>query len=249
MELRIIVSWPTHPAYFMLYFILLFPLFLVLPQLYVFLLSLTGIPPRLSSILGTLLFWASLLFSFFNIVIKEIETGQTRITFETKYVSFMGMYFPIIHPRIVRDKIIIAVNIGGALIPGILSLVLLAHMLYMPSLLLKTVLIIFGVALITYYFSRAIPGVGIVVPGILPPLASVVLTLLLVGEPHFSVPVAYIGGTLGSLLGADIIRLFRDLDRFVYRYGSTMLSIGGAGTFDGIFLSGVFAVLFILLFI
>lgn len=49
---------------------------------------------------------------------------------------------------------------------------------------------------------------------------------------------AYISGTLGVLLGADLLKLWR-----VARLGAPVLSVGGAGTFDGIFLTGVLAVL------
>jgi uncharacterized membrane protein len=49
---------------------------------------------------------------------------------------------------------------------------------------------------------------------------------------------AYIGGSLGTLVGADLLNLGR-----VQGLGAPMVSIGGAGTFDGIFLTGVLAVL------
>jgi len=52
--------------------------------------------------------------------------------------------------------------------------------------------------------------------------------------------IAYAGGTLGTLIGADILNLdkIRDL-------GAPVASIGGAGTFDGVFLSGLIAVLLV----
>jgi uncharacterized membrane protein len=46
---------------------------------------------------------------------------------------------------------------------------------------------------------------------------------------------------LGTLLGADILHLANT--RTLNRLRSPMLSIGGAGTFDGIFLTGILAVL------
>ena len=51
-------------------------------------------------------------------------------------------------------------------------------------------------------------------------------------------PLAYIGGSLGTLVGADLLNLGR-----VQGLGAPLVSIGGAGTFDGIFLTGVLAVL------
>jgi uncharacterized membrane protein len=50
--------------------------------------------------------------------------------------------------------------------------------------------------------------------------------------------VAYIAGTLGTLVGADLLHL-PDLERFE----AQLLSIGGAGVHDGIFFAGVVAAL------
>jgi uncharacterized membrane protein len=49
---------------------------------------------------------------------------------------------------------------------------------------------------------------------------------------------AYVAGTMGTLVGGDLLNLrrVRDLD-------APVLSIGGAGTFDGIFVTGIVAVL------
>jgi Protein of unknown function (DUF1614) len=49
---------------------------------------------------------------------------------------------------------------------------------------------------------------------------------------------AYAGGTLGTLLGADLVNLPK-----VRRLGAPVVSIGGAGTFDGVFITGIVAVL------
>jgi uncharacterized membrane protein len=49
---------------------------------------------------------------------------------------------------------------------------------------------------------------------------------------------AYVGGTLGTLIGADVLNLGR-----IGGLGAPIVSVGGAGTFDGIFLTGILAVL------
>jgi uncharacterized membrane protein len=49
---------------------------------------------------------------------------------------------------------------------------------------------------------------------------------------------AYIAGTLGCLIGADLLNLHR-----LAGLGAPIASIGGAGTFDGIFFTGIAAVL------
>jgi uncharacterized membrane protein len=57
-------------------------------------------------------------------------------------------------------------------------------------------------------------------------------------QTDYTAPLAYIAGTLGILIGADLLRL-----PTVRSMATPVASIGGAGTFDGIFLTGIFAVL------
>jgi uncharacterized membrane protein len=52
--------------------------------------------------------------------------------------------------------------------------------------------------------------------------------------------VAYVSGVLGTLIGADLSNL-----GVIPKLGAPIASIGGAGTFDGVFLSGIIAVLLI----
>ena len=56
------------------------------------------------------------------------------------------------------------------------------------------------------------------------------------GLPDVRVAAAFIAGVLGPLIGADLLHL-----RDIRTIATGMLSIGGAGTFDGIVLSGIFA--------
>jgi uncharacterized membrane protein len=49
-------------------------------------------------------------------------------------------------------------------------------------------------------------------------------------------PVAFVAGVAGPLIGADLMHL-----KDITKVSAGMLSIGGAGTFDGIVLSGVLA--------
>jgi uncharacterized membrane protein len=82
--------------------------------------------------------------------------------------------------------------------------------------------------------ARPTPGVGIVVPGLVPALVAALSALIL--APEQAPPVAFIAGVLGPLVGADLLHL-----QDVSKLGSGVISIGGAGTFDGIVLSGVVA--------
>jgi uncharacterized membrane protein len=170
--------------------------------------------------------------STINIPILKIKTTIPMITED--YVSFFGVTYRI--PRTVYGEQIttIAVNVGGALIPTAVSIYLLSKS---PS---NTVLLslvgVAVVALVTYLIARPVKGVGIVTPAFIPPIAAAVVALLL--APGHSLVVAYVAGVLGTLIGADLLNL-----RALPKLGAPVASIGGAGTFDGVFLSGIIAVL------
>jgi uncharacterized membrane protein len=77
---------------------------------------------------------------------------------------------------------------------------------------------------------------------LIPALAAGLITLLLrAGAGAFAI--AYVAGSIGTLVGADLTNL-----RSVQALGAPRVSIGGAGTFDGVFVSGVLAVLVAALF-
>ena len=84
--------------------------------------------------------------------------------------------------------------------------------------------------------ARPVQGLGITVPTVVPPLIAAGVALLLSWQ--HAAPLAYIAGTLGTLLGADILNLGK-----IEGLGAPVASIGGAGTFDGVFLTGILAVL------
>jgi uncharacterized membrane protein len=92
------------------------------------------------------------------------------------------------------------------------------------------------VATLSYLLSRPIPGLGIAMPIFVAPVAAALAAILLGGEE--SPALAYISGSLGVLIGADLLRLWD-----IPRLGAPIASIGGAGTFDGIFVTGLLAVL------
>ena len=131
-----------------------------------------------------------------------------------------------------RRHTILAVNVGGAVVPTLLSLYLLTQALA-P---LRVVVATAAVTLLTYRLARPVTGVGIVVPMLLPPLSAALAALLLV--PQQAPLTAYVAGTMGTLIGADLLHV-----RQVTRLAAPVASIGGAGTFDGVFLTGIIAVL------
>jgi uncharacterized membrane protein len=138
------------------------------------------------------------------------------------------------HPPIPLDgRIRIVVNVGGCLVPVFFSGFLLSHSA-VP--LLPVVAATAIVAAISYFLSRPIPGIGIGMPMLVAPLSAALVAILLGGEHR--APLAYISGCLGVLIGADLLRL-----KDVRGMHAPIASIGGAGTFDGIFVTGFVAVL------
>ncbi len=141
--------------------------------------------------------------------------------------------FPILPTLQSATHTLVAINMGGCLIPMAFSLYLLLNTEVTP---LQALQAISFVTLISYLFSRPIHGLGIGMPILIAPLAA---ALVAVGiNPGASAPLAYIGGTMGVLIGADILRL-----KDIRQMGPPFAAIGGAGTFDGIFLTGIVAVL------
>lgn len=128
----------------------------------------------------------------------------------------------------------IAVNLGGALIPVTVSIYLLT--IHSSSLLLYALVATALTSVLVHLVARRVPGVGIVTPALLPPLFAATISYLLV--PGSPVVIAYVSGTLGTLIGADLTNL-----RHADNSAAAMESIGGAGTFDGVFLTGIVAVI------
>jgi uncharacterized membrane protein len=141
--------------------------------------------------------------------------------------------------RVFREvTTIIAVNLGGAVIPASVSIYLLATH---PGSLLAALVATVVTSALVHLVSRRVPGVGIVAPSFVPPLFAAVAAYLLM--PTSPAIVAYVSGTLGTLIGADLTNL-----RHADNSGAYMESIGGAGTFDGVFLTGIMAVILAAIF-
>jgi uncharacterized membrane protein len=125
---------------------------------------------------------------------------------------------------------VVAINVGGALVPLLLSLYLLFRFRMYGRMLLGTAI----VAVVVHGLARIVPGVGIAVPMLIPPLVAAGVGLIV--SFRRAPPVAYVAGSMGTLIGADLTNLRR-----VAELGAPVVSIGGAGTFDGVFLTGIIA--------
>ncbi len=123
---------------------------------------------------------------------------------------------------------------GGALIPTVVSIYLLAKAPFMTV--LYNLIGVAVVAAITRLIARPVKRVGIVTPAFVPPIAAAFVAVIL--APGSALTVAYVSGVLGTLIGADLLNLPR-----IPKLGAPVASIGGAGTFDGVFLSGIIAVI------
>jgi uncharacterized membrane protein len=182
----------------------------------------------MSSGAALLLLAASLVGSYFNIPVTQLA-GERVVSGEV--VDYYGMRYVV---PVVQDwpGTLIAVNVGGAVIPVLVSLYLLVHHALWIRGLVATVV----VAFVIHWFANPVRGVGIAVPVFLPALITAVLALVLARER--AAPLAYVAGSLGTLIGADLTNLDKISD-----LGAPVASIGGAGTFDGIFVTAIIAVL------
>jgi uncharacterized membrane protein len=170
----------------------------------------------------------SLLGSAINLPVTRISGGPVVVR---QRVDFFGVRYviPLIEQH---EQTVLAVNVGGAVVPTLISL----YLLFTTGLFVRSVLGIVVVSAIVHRLAQPVPGVGIAVPLFVPPLIAA-LTGLLLSSEH-APALAYISGTMGCLIGADLLNLRR-----LAGLGAPVASIGGAGTFDGIFFTGIIAVL------
>ncbi|MDN7011483.1 DUF1614 domain-containing protein [Methanoculleus sp. FWC-SCC3] len=144
-------------------------------------------------------------------------------------------------PLLPVGESVIAVNVGGAVIPLFVTLEMVGRRRVSWS---KSLAAVAMVSLVAYAFATPVPGLGITMPIYVAPLAGAVAGLFLARGCRTAPGLAYAGGTMGTLLGADILNLVNpDVFSALTESGSTVLSIGGAGIFDGIFITGVLSVL------
>jgi uncharacterized membrane protein len=186
-----------------------------------------------SSIEYLVILFGTLIGSTINIPVAQ--TRSTEPLVEVQQVRVFGFYYRIPSVRYKQVSTIIAVNVGGAVIPVMVSVYLLSTH---TNLLLVALGGSFFTAVVVHLLAKKVRGVGIVTPAFLPPVAAALLAFLL--SPGSPAIVAYVSGTLGALVGADLTNM-----RGIAKLGAPVASIGGAGTFDGVFLTGLVAVLLV----
>ena len=175
-----------------------------------------------------LLLFGSLIGSYFNIPITILPGRTVR---SGQIVDYFGMQYVV--PFVAQSPgTVLAVNVGGAVIPTIMS----TYLVVRYNLWLKATIATVVIAFIIHSMATPVHGIGIAVPVFAPVVVTAILAFILSRE--YAAPLAYIGGSMGTLIGADLLNLDK-----IGSLGAPVASIGGAGTFDGIFLTGILAVL------
>lgn len=170
----------------------------------------------------------SIVGSFVNIPLTRIP--QERLV-PAQTVTVYG-FKHVIPEHFIKDETVVAINLGGALVP-------LGISLYLVFTIGHTIAIALGIVLLSLAIkriARPIAGLGIAVPALVPPILAAIYAMLTVTSGIAAV--AYVTGTMGTLIGADLLNY-----KEVRALGAPVVSIGGAGTFDGIFITGIIAVL------
>ena len=225
MELSQFHYLPMTPGFFSILVVIFVVLFLLL-QLGALRYAYLSLGVGSGTAMGLLV--VSLIGSYFNIPIAVLPGKQVM---SDHVVDFFGMQYVV--PMVENwPGTVIAVNVGGAVIPTVMSIYLLAkHQLWGKGLIATAV-----VALVIHWLANPVPGLGIAVPVFMPAVITAIVAIVL--SRQNAAALAYIAGGLGTLIGADITNLDK-----VRGLGAPVASIGGAGTFDGIFLTGILAVL------
>jgi uncharacterized membrane protein len=213
------------PALIGLFILLVFLAGAIAAQLLRFASTSMGLAPQ--TMLGVLVL--CLLGSYINIPIaywpeRHIATAAQLTYFGIPYVIPVVREWP---------ATVLAVNVGGAVIPTFLSLYLIVkNRLYGLA-----VVGIVPVTIACYLLAKPEPGLGIAEPIFVPALVTALVAVAL--SRRYAGALAYVCGSLGTLLGADVMNLSK-----IRGLGAPVASIGGAGTFDGIFVIGLLAVLY-----
>lgn len=204
-----------------LLFLLLIPLLFILAPAVAF--TKMGLHP----LFGYVFFLVCLIGGGINIPVYRNTSFRSPPVddFTLLFHRFLGIRMPLVQEQIV------AVNLGGAILPSLLSIYLLGRV---PLTLAGAATIVTSAA--SYLLSRPIRGVGIVMPPFVPPIIAAITALAFARD--YAPEIAYISGVMGTLIGADLLRVHQ-----IKHLGSPFMSIGGAGIFDGIYLVGLISVL------
>lgn len=215
--------------YFLPISIAIFLIFLfVIPFLIFMLPAVAFAKLGLSPVAGLFFFWFCLVGSLINIPVYRRESGLPAEPDD--FAILFNRFFNVRIPQFQQQ--IISLNLGGAILPGFLSFYLISRVPFQPVFMATII-----TTLCSFLLSKPVKGVGIMIPAFIPPIIAAVAAVIFSDKAQ-APAVAYISGVMGTLIGADLLRLPQ-----LKRYGVSFLSIGGAGVFDGIFIVGIISVL------
>ncbi|MEA2054394.1 MAG: DUF1614 domain-containing protein [Candidatus Thermoplasmatota archaeon] len=221
----------VQPPFSILFLLIALPLlFMLFGLIFVGAISMAFQKLGFSPILAIFLLFAVLFGSFINVPVWKIKGMQERYTYD------MSSFLPKQVKTISEGTTRVDINIGGAIIPLVVSIFLLSRLavkLY-PHLMFATIFM----AAICYKLARPVQRTGIAMPAFIPPVLASLAGVIL--APQNAAVVAFISGVVGVLVGADLMNI-----RKIGRIGAPAVSIGGAGTFDGIFLTGILSVMLV----
>src|SRR5262249_1781537 len=209
---------PLSPAFFAI-LVGLFLLLAALIQVHILRYAYTRL--GMSSGAALLVLLASLVGSYVNIPLVQLPEQQIL---SGREVWSFGVAYSV--PVVVDwPGTVIAINVGGALIPPLVPVYLLAkNQIWGLGFVAPAC-----VAAISHWLAQPVPGVGIAVPTFVPAVSAAVAAWLL--SRRYAAPLAYVGGSMGTLVGADLLNLGA-----IQGLGAPVASIGGARTFHGLFL-------------
>ncbi|MHB8606612.1 MAG: DUF1614 domain-containing protein [Thermoplasmatota archaeon] len=137
-----------------------------------------------------------------------------------------------------RGNLVLGLNFAGAIIPVFICVrMLLQHRAPFWRTAVATAI----VAYVVNRESTFIPDQGVALDIVVPVLVAAIVGLLFAaGRVDRSPLITYVAGSMGVLIGGDLVRLPQVLALHPAR--EELLAIGGAGTLDGIFVVALAAV-------
>jgi uncharacterized membrane protein len=208
-----------------------FGLMLVLPWIFADVLSTALLKLHLSSNTAEWVVIGIFAGSLVNVPVKRVERAELVPTDPLALVGLHGLWPAV---RRAQAETVVAVNVGGCVIPATLAVYEVLNVIHQGGA-LTVLAVAVGVNIFACYrLARPVAGVGIMMPAVVPAMLAAGIALM--AAPSLVTPIAFVAGVLGPLIGADLLHL-----RDVARIESGIVSIGGAGTFDGILLSGIVA--------
>ncbi|HHF56346.1 MAG TPA: DUF1614 domain-containing protein [Thermoplasmatales archaeon] len=188
----------------------------------------------------TLLIFALIFYVFYILISSAFEEVGFK-SWEASLIVFSCIIFGWVNlPLVKYNGWILAINVGGALIPMLISI----YLMLSRKVAGRSVVGMIIVAYFAYKITSVTPeGVVSSFPNwLIPPIvASLYSIIASLKNKKKAASIAYSSGTMGVLIGADLLHLKELLQ--IKTSPATIASIGGAAILDMVFLTGVIAVL------